>query len=156
MPSTTPIPPTTSRFSYRLAFIALLAVVVSYFLQPFFSTLSIATLLNLEARDTTMSSPTRFLNVFREPLKFFSPSKGYYRDGFCRVTEDDAGEHAIAAVVTDEFLDFTALRGNDLRPAGVTANCRWCLCVTRWKEAFDARTDLNDKRVPKYVPVQNG
>lgn len=55
------------------------------------------------------------------------------------------------AIVTNEFLDFSAARGNDLRQAGLTDGCKWCLCVSRWKEAFAARTGDDDKKVPKVV-----
>lgn len=55
------------------------------------------------------------------------------------------------AVVSDKFLDFTASRGNDLRMAGLTGGCKWCLCASRWKEALDARNGDNDDMVPKYV-----
>jgi uncharacterized protein (DUF2237 family) len=47
--------------------------------------------------------------------------------------------------VSDEFLEFSASVGNDLstpRPefgfAGLTAGDRWCLCASRWTEAFEA------------------
>jgi uncharacterized protein (DUF2237 family) len=43
---------------------------------------------------------------------------------------------AVAAILTDPFLDFTASRGNNLRSIGLTAGCKWCLCASRWKEAF--------------------
>jgi uncharacterized protein (DUF2237 family) len=56
----------------------------------------------------------------------------------------------ITAIVTDEFLDFSATRGNDLRSVGLTGGCKWCLCVGRWKEAFLAGKGLDDKVVPKY------
>ncbi|RPB01725.1 hypothetical protein L873DRAFT_1575233, partial [Choiromyces venosus 120613-1] len=46
--------------------------------------------------------------------------------------------HTIAATVSSKFLDFSAYRGNDLRPVGVKHGCRWCLCVSRWKEVYDA------------------
>jgi len=59
----------------------------------------------------------------------------------------------IIAEVTDEFLDFSASKGNNLRDIGLTGGCRWCLCVSRWKEAFDARKGDQDKVVPKYVHV---
>jgi uncharacterized protein (DUF2237 family) len=52
-------------------------------------------------------------------------------------------------VVSDAFLDFSAKRGNDLRSIGLTGGCKWCLCVNRWKEAFDARIGDNDPKVPK-------
>jgi uncharacterized protein (DUF2237 family) len=45
--------------------------------------------------------------------------------------------------MTDAFLTFSRLRGNDLstpRPAygfpGLRAGDRWCLCAPRWQEAF--------------------
>ena len=34
---------------------------------------------------------------------------------------------------------------------GLTDGCKWCLCVGRWKEAFDARTGADDKKVPQVV-----
>ncbi|KAI6083090.1 hypothetical protein F4821DRAFT_263302 [Hypoxylon rubiginosum] len=83
------------------------------------------------------SSP---LNVFKQPLKLFSqqPMTGFYRDGFCRTGGIDPGNHAVAGIVTDEFLDFSASRGNDLRSVGLKGGCRWCLCTARWLEAFHA------------------
>lgn len=50
----------------------------------------------------------------------------------------DPGNHAVAGIVTDEFLDFSASRGNDLRSAGLTGGCKWCLCTARWLEAYQA------------------
>ncbi|KAI1636077.1 hypothetical protein F4809DRAFT_406092 [Biscogniauxia mediterranea] len=95
------------------------------------------------------------LNVFKQPLRFFSaePTTGYFRDGYCRTTAtvtttttipgmvvvEDPGNHAVAAVVTDEFLDYSASRGNDLRSGlGLRGGCRWCLCSARWLEAYRA------------------
>jgi uncharacterized protein (DUF2237 family) len=47
--------------------------------------------------------------------------------------------------VTEEFLTFTASRGNPLgtpNPAygfpGLKPGDRWCLCASRWKEALEA------------------
>ncbi|CAC9891468.1 unnamed protein product [Aureobasidium pullulans] len=70
---------------------------------------------------------------------------GYLRNGYCEVPASDAGNHAIAAEVSDEFLKFSADRGNDLRQIGLKGGCKWCLCVSRWKEAFDARGKEGDK-----------
>ncbi|KAI1770121.1 hypothetical protein F4818DRAFT_276141 [Hypoxylon cercidicola] len=80
------------------------------------------------------------LNVFKQPLKHFSqqPVTGFFRDGYCRTGGIDPGNHAVAGVVTDEFLDFSASRGNDLRSVGLKGGCRWCLCTARWLEAFQA------------------
>lgn len=52
-------------------------------------------------------------------------------------------------VLTREFLDFSASRGNNLRSIGLEPGCKWCLCTTRWKEAADARKSDDDPVVPK-------
>ncbi|KAI3325652.1 hypothetical protein HD806DRAFT_490866 [Xylariaceae sp. AK1471] len=81
------------------------------------------------------------LNVFKQPLKLFSqePITGYFRDGYCRTGgNQDPGNHAVAAIVTDEFLDYSASRGNDLRTVGLKGGCRWCLCTARWLESYQA------------------
>lgn len=38
-----------------------------------------------------------------------------------------------------------------MRDAGLKGGCKWCLCVNRWKEAFENRTGDDDKKVPKIV-----
>jgi uncharacterized protein (DUF2237 family) len=43
--------------------------------------------------------------------------------------------------MTDEFLQFTKSKGNDLMTAtpgfpGLKAGDKWCLCALRWREAF--------------------
>ena len=92
------------------------------------------------------------VSVLKKPLGFFSkqPLTGFYRDGYCRVGPEDTGNHAVAGVVTKEFLEFSASRGNDLRTIGLTDGCRWCLCTSRWKEAFDAfkKGEVGQKAVP--------
>lgn len=73
------------------------------------------------------------------------PLTGFYRDGCCNTGGDDAGVHTVCAVMTDEFLAFSAEKGNDLstpRPeygfAGLKAGDQWCLCASRWAEAFES------------------
>ena len=73
------------------------------------------------------------------------PMTGFFRDGYCNTNQMDQGTHVVCAVMTDEFLEFTKLRGNDLstpRPEyqfpGLKAGDHWCLCVLRWKEAHEA------------------
>ncbi|MEM6327407.1 MAG: DUF2237 domain-containing protein [Bacteroidota bacterium] len=73
------------------------------------------------------------------------PVTGFYRDGCCHTGPEDLGTHVVCAVVTDAFLAFSRSRGNDLvtpRPEwrfpGLREGDRWCLCVSRWKEALDA------------------
>ncbi len=47
--------------------------------------------------------------------------------------------------MTEEFLEFSKARGNDLSTPnpdyefpGLQEGDRWCLCAGRWKEAFEA------------------
>jgi len=75
----------------------------------------------------------------------YDPITGYFRDGCCHTDMNDLGSHVVCAKVTDEFLEFSRSRGNDLstpRPeyrfAGLTDGDRWCLCALRWKEALAA------------------
>ena len=70
---------------------------------------------------------------------------GFYRDGACRTGPEDVGTHVVCARLTDAFLQFSKGRGNDLltpRPAfdfpGLKDGDRWCLCASRWKEAYEA------------------
>lgn len=92
-----------------------------------------------------MSSADKPLNVLGGELQAcsFDPLTGYLRDGCCQTDEQDAGSHLVCARVTQEFLSFSLSRGNDLitpRPQwrfpGLKAGDRWCLCVNRWKEAW--------------------
>lgn len=71
------------------------------------------------------------------------PQTGFYRDGCCNTGPDDSGLHLVCAVLTQDFLEFSAARGNDLMtpiPAygfpGLKSGDRWCLCVQRWQEAL--------------------
>lgn len=73
------------------------------------------------------------------------PVTGFYRNGKCETGADDSGVHTVCAVMTDEFLEFSKSRGNDLstpRPeygfAGLRAGDSWCLCASRWAEAKEA------------------
>lgn len=84
-------------------------------------------------------------NVFGEELITCSenPLTGYFRDGCCRTDEQDLGTHTVCAVVTEDFLQFSLSRGNDLispRPEylfpGLKPGDRWCLCASRWLEAY--------------------
>jgi uncharacterized protein (DUF2237 family) len=51
----------------------------------------------------------------------------------------------VCVVATDDFLTFSASVGNDLATpmpqygfAGLKAGDQWCLCASRWQEAFEA------------------
>jgi hypothetical protein len=74
-----------------------------------------------------------------------TPLTGWYRDGCCNTGPGDYGLHTVCAVMTDAFLAFSRSAGNDLstpRPEygfpGLKAGDHWCLCVTRWVEAYEA------------------
>ena len=74
-----------------------------------------------------------------------NPKTGFYRDGFCRTGQSDYGVHIVCAEMTAEFLEFSKAAGNDLSTPvaeyqfpGLVPGDRWCLCVSRWKEALEA------------------
>jgi uncharacterized protein (DUF2237 family) len=74
-----------------------------------------------------------------------SPMTGFLRNGCCDAVPEDVGVHTVCALMTEEFLRFSVLQGNDLVTPmpqygfpGLVAGDRWCLCAPRWKEAFDA------------------
>ena len=86
-------------------------------------------------------------NILGEMLLSCStqPMSGFYRDGQCRTSPQDMGNHSVCAVMTDEFLKYSQSMGNDLiTPApeynfpGLKAGDRWCLCASRWLEAYHA------------------
>lgn len=86
-------------------------------------------------------------NVLGGPLGTCSekPMTGFFRDGCCNTSEEDVGSHTVCVVLTAEFLEFSAARGNDLstpRPEfdfpGLHPGDRWCLCAERWGEALTA------------------
>ncbi len=87
------------------------------------------------------------LNVLGTPLQLCSaePKTGWFRDGCCRSDSSDRGMHWVCSVVTEEFLAFSKAVGNDLstpRPEyefpGLLPGDRWCVCATRWREAYHA------------------
>jgi hypothetical protein len=71
------------------------------------------------------------------------PLTGFFRNGCCETSAEDVGMHTVCAVMTAEFLAFSASVGNDLSTPqpmfpGLKPGDRWCLCAPRWKEALDA------------------
>lgn len=84
------------------------------------------------------------LNILDTDLEICcdNPVTGYFRDGFCRTIQEDSGTHILCAVMTQEFLDYTKSRGNDLTTPiphwsfpGLKVGSKWCLCISRWLEA---------------------
>ncbi|WP_334120849.1 DUF2237 family protein [Limnobacter sp.] len=86
-------------------------------------------------------------NVLGGPLLAcsYAPLTGFLRDGCCSTGPNDLGRHVVCAKVSEEFLEFQLRMGNDLispqpqyRFAGLKPGDRWCVCATRWMEAFEA------------------
>ena len=86
-------------------------------------------------------------NIFGEPLEICSndPKTGFFRNGKCDTCGDDTGMHTVCARMTKEFLEFSYQKGNDLvtpRPEwefpGLQPGDYWCLCLSRWMEAYRA------------------
>lgn len=44
----------------------------------------------------------------------FESKTGFYHDGFCKTGDEDYGTHVVCAIMSEEFLEFTKLHGNDL------------------------------------------
>ena len=87
------------------------------------------------------------LNVLGTELEECStdPMTGFFRNGCCATGPQDRGSHTVCVRVTQEFLEFSKARGNDLMTPmpqfefpGLTPGDQWCLCAMRWKEAFEA------------------
>ncbi len=74
----------------------------------------------------------------------FEPLTGWHRDGYCNTDARDRGVHVVCAEMTDAFLNYSASCGNNLKDPvgshfpGLKAGDKWCLCVSRWKEAMTA------------------
>ena len=71
------------------------------------------------------------------------PLTGYYRNGCCDTGPGDMGVHTVCAIMTEEFLAFSKEAGNDLSTpmpeygfTGLKPGDQWCLCASRWQEAF--------------------
>ena len=85
-------------------------------------------------------------NVFDEPLLPCSddPVTGFFRDGCCNTSEADFGSHTVCVEITQDFLEYSRFRGNDLSTPmpefgfpGLQSGDRWCLCASRWLEAYE-------------------
>ncbi|MGR3492760.1 MAG: DUF2237 family protein [Shimia sp.] len=108
------------------------------------------------------------LNVKGEALQPCSldPLTGFFRDGACNTCAADQGSHTVCAVMTKEFLAFSAYVGNDLstpRPEygfpGLNPGDQWCLCAGRFMQAHEEgcapniRLDSTHQRATEVVPM---
>ncbi len=71
------------------------------------------------------------------------PMTGFFRNGCCNTSDEDAGSHTVCVALTREFLEYSRFRGNDLSTPmpqygfpGLQAGDLWCLCAARWLEAY--------------------
>ncbi|MEM6643329.1 MAG: DUF2237 domain-containing protein [Bacteroidota bacterium] len=114
-------------------------------------------------------SKTADRNVLGAPLIpcSTSPMTGFFRDGCCKTDERDQGTHTVCAVMTEEFLNYTKSKGNDLSTPlphygfpGLKANDRWCLCASRWKQAQEAGhappviLEATHEKILKFVSLE--
>lgn len=97
-----------------------------------------------------------------------TPMTGYYRDGFCSTGYEDYGVHVVCAEVTQDFLAYTKSQGNDLSTPlpdpstfpGLKPGDKWCLCASRWKEAYEAgqapKVVLNatHEKALEFMPIE--
>ena len=94
-----------------------------------------------------------------------SPMTGFLRNGYCDTNAMDYGTHIACALITNEFLNFTRLKGNDLTTPipeyefpGLKAGDKWCLCILRWKEAYEAgvapplKLEATHEKALEFVP----
>ena len=86
-------------------------------------------------------------NVLDSELQIcgIDPTTGFYRDGCCNTGPGDVGTHTVCAIMTDEFLEYSKIKGNDLISPrlefdfpGLKPGDAWCLCALRWEEARQA------------------
>ena len=95
------------------------------------------------------------------------PLTGFFRDGNCNTCAEDRGSHTVCAVMTAEFLAFSAYVGNDLstpRPefgfGGLKPGDRWCLCAARFLQAHEeglapqVRMSATHRRTLDIVPIE--
>ena len=91
-------------------------------------------------------TPLPSRNVLGGPLRPCSadPMTGFFRNACCDTCADDTGCHTVCVEVTQEFLDYSRIIGNDLttpRPEygfpGLKPGDRWCVCAARWLECLE-------------------
>jgi len=96
-------------------------------------------------RVTAISLVSEAKNVLGTPLQTCctDPMTGFYRNGRCDTGIEDRGVHVVCSRVTQEFLEYSKSRGNNLMSPfpgfpGLKPGDQWCLCAGRWQEALDA------------------
>ena len=86
-------------------------------------------------------------NVLGEKLESCSldPLTGWHRDGCCNTDDMDHGVHTVCAKVTNKFLEWSKINGNDLitpHPEfgfpGLKNGDKWCVCASWYAKALEA------------------
>jgi uncharacterized protein (DUF2237 family) len=87
------------------------------------------------------------INVFGEALVACGgdPVTGVFRDNKCNTCDEDVGSHTICIEASQQFLEFSRFKGNDLSTPvpefnfkGIKSGDTWCLCAGRWLEAYQS------------------
>lgn len=116
---------------------------------------------NLDECPASASASSSDKNILGTELQQCStdPLTGYYRDGYCRTGKEDTGTHTVCAEMTEDFLEFTKSKGNDLSNPipeydfpGLKPGDNWCLCALRWKEA--EKYDKHPKVLPQSTHIK--
>lgn len=109
------------------------------------------------------------LNVWGEPLIPCSlqPLTGFFRDGCCNTHIEDGGSHTVCAKMTQEFLEYSRFKGNDLSTPhpesgfpGLKPGDYWCLCAPRWWQAYQqgmaphVRLQACHQQALKWIPIE--
>lgn len=91
-----------------------------------------------------------------------NPKTGYFRDGKCNTDQNDKGTHTVCAEMTQNFLEFTKEKGNDLITPnlnydfpGLKPNDYWCLCALRYKQAYDEGIRLKVKNNATHIKTKD-
>ena len=96
-------------------------------------------------------------NVLGEPIEECSnePLTGWFRDGCCNTDKNDHGLHTVCAKVTDDFLQWCKIAGNDLitpHPEfgfpGLKEGDNWCVCASWYVKSIEA-----GKACPIYLKI---
>ncbi len=95
------------------------------------------------------------------------PVTGFNRNGLCEECDNDAGMHTVCAVMTEDFLEYSKSKGNDLMTPreeydfpGLKPGDRWCICLGRWLEALEAGVApkiyprATNHSVLEHVPIE--
>ncbi len=96
-----------------------------------------------------------------------SPMTGFFRDGCCNTSAEDAGSHTVCIEATEDFLRFSRQAGNDLSTPmpqyhfqGLKPGDRWCLCAARWLQAYEqgmaprVHLGATHRRALEIVPLE--